>query len=74
MCARKLAENFGIFHIQFDEFLQEKMLLKAERKFGPEFEDDSEEEQVVKQELEELAAQANVKIEEDTTKKQVTKS
>jgi adenylate kinase family enzyme len=73
VCARKLAENFGIFHIQFDEFLQEKMLLKAERKFGPEFEDDSEEEQLVKQELEELAAQANVKIEEDTTKKQVIK-
>ncbi|XP_031204282.1 adenylate kinase 9 isoform X3 [Mastomys coucha] len=73
VCARKLAENFGIFHIQFDEFLQEKMLLKAERKFGPEFEDDSEEEQVMKQELEELAAQANVKIEEDTTKKQLPK-
>lgn len=50
------------------------MLLKAERKFGPDFEDDSEEEQATKQELEELAAQANVKIEEDTTKKQVRKS
>ncbi|GAB1295055.1 Nucleoside-diphosphate kinase [Apodemus speciosus] len=71
VCARKLAENFGIFHIQFEEFLQEKMLLKAERKFGPEFEDDSEEEQAAKQELEELASQANVKIEEDTTKKQL---
>lgn len=67
-----LAENFGVFHIQFDEFLQEKMLLKAERKFGPEFEDDSEEEQATKQELEELAVQANVKIEEESTKKQVT--
>lgn len=71
-CARTLAENFGVFHIQFDEFLQEKMLLKAERKFGPEFEDDSEEEQATKQELEELAVQANVKIEEESTKKQVT--
>ncbi|XP_075801076.1 adenylate kinase 9 [Microtus pennsylvanicus] len=70
-CARTLAENFGVFHIQFDEFLQEKMLLKAERKFGPEFEDDSEEEQATKQELEELAVQANVKIEEETTKKQL---
>ncbi|KAH0508523.1 Adenylate kinase 9 [Microtus ochrogaster] len=70
-CARTLAENFGIFHIQFDEFLQEKMLLKAERKFGPEFEDDSEEEQATKQELEELAVQANVKIEEESTKKQL---
>nr|XP_048280947.1 adenylate kinase 9 isoform X4 [Myodes glareolus] len=70
-CARTLAENFGVFHIQFDEFLQEKMLLKAERKFGPEFEDDSEEEQATKQELEELAVQANVKIEEESPKKQL---
>ncbi|XP_048210476.1 adenylate kinase 9 [Perognathus longimembris pacificus] len=68
--ARYLAKKFGIFHIQFDEFLQEKMLLKTERKFGPEFEEDSEEEQVTKQELEELAIQANVKLEEETTKKQ----
>lgn len=71
-CARKLAENFGVFHIQFDEFLQEKLLLKAERKFGPEFEDDSEDEQAAKQELEELAVQANVKIEEESTKKPVS--
>ncbi|KAM4866420.1 adenylate kinase 9 isoform 2-T5 [Thomomys bottae] len=68
--ARYLAKTFGVFHIQFDEFLQEKMLLKTERKFGPEFEDDSEEEQTAKQELEELAVQANVKLEEETTKKQ----
>ncbi|KAL1770118.1 adenylate kinase 9, partial [Sigmodon hispidus] len=71
LSARKLAESFGVFHIQFDEFLQEKMLLKAERKFGPEFEEDSEEEQATKQELEELAVQANVKIEEESTKKQL---
>nr|XP_042117957.1 adenylate kinase 9 isoform X2 [Peromyscus maniculatus bairdii] len=70
-CARKLAENFGVFHIQFDEFLQEKLLLKAERKFGPEFEEDSEDEQAAKQELEELAVQANVKIEEESTKKPI---
>lgn len=72
ICGRKLAESFGVFHIQFDEFLQEKMMLKAERKYGPEFEDDSEEEQATKQELEELAVQANVKIEEESIKKQVT--
>ncbi|XP_040614143.1 adenylate kinase 9 isoform X3 [Mesocricetus auratus] len=71
ICGRKLAENFGIFHIQFDEFLQEKMLLKAERKYGPEFEEDSEEEQAIKQELEELAIQANMKVEEESTKKQL---
>ncbi|EGV98853.1 Uncharacterized protein C6orf224 [Cricetulus griseus] len=71
ICGRKLAESFGVFHIQFDEFLQEKMMLKAERKYGPEFEDDSEEEQATKQELEELAVQANVKIEEESIKKQL---
>jgi adenylate/nucleoside-diphosphate kinase len=67
-----LAENFGIFHIQFEEVLQEKLLLKAEKKFGPEFEEDSDEEQVSKQDFEELAMQANVKIEEESTKKQVS--
>ncbi|XP_047415472.1 adenylate kinase 9 isoform X3 [Sciurus carolinensis] len=70
VCGRQLAEKFGIFHIQFDEVLQEKLLLKTERKFGPEYEEDSEEEQVTKQELEELAVQANVKIEDENAKKQ----
>ncbi|XP_060229270.1 adenylate kinase 9 [Meriones unguiculatus] len=71
LCGRKLAQNFSIFHIQFEEFLQEKLMLKAERKFGPEFEDDSEEEQAAKQEFEELAAQANMKIEEESAKRQL---
>ncbi|XP_037698195.1 adenylate kinase 9 isoform X2 [Choloepus didactylus] len=70
VCGRHLAENLGIFHIQFEEFLQEKLMLKIENKIGPEFDDDSEEEQSAKQELEELAIQANVKIEEEKTKKQ----
>ncbi|XP_023564433.1 adenylate kinase 9 [Octodon degus] len=70
VCGRKLAENFGIFHIQFEEVLQEKLLLKTGKKFGPEFEEDSEEEQAAKQELEELALQANIKLEEENTKKQ----
>nr|XP_040139122.1 adenylate kinase 9 isoform X1 [Ictidomys tridecemlineatus] len=70
VCGRQVAEKFGIFHIQFEEVLQEKLLLKAERKFGPEYEEDSDEEQVAKQELEELAAQANVKIEDENAKTQ----
>nr|XP_058163256.1 adenylate kinase 9 isoform X2 [Dasypus novemcinctus] len=70
VCGRHLAENLGIFHIQFEEFLQEKLKLKIEKKIGPEFDEDSEEEQSTKQELEELAIQANVKIEEENTKKQ----
>uniref|UniRef100_A0A8C9DUK7 Adenylate kinase 9 n=2 Tax=Prolemur simus TaxID=1328070 RepID=A0A8C9DUK7_PROSS len=69
-CGRQLAEKLGIFHIQFEEVLQEKLMLKTEKKIGPEFEEDSEEELAIKQELEELAIQANVKIEEENTKKQ----
>ncbi|XP_006157047.1 adenylate kinase 9 [Tupaia chinensis] len=71
VCARHLAEKLGIFHIQFEEVLQEKLLLKIEKRVGPELEEDSEEEQIAKQELEELAIQANVKIEEENTKKQL---
>nr|XP_012608625.1 adenylate kinase 9 isoform X2 [Microcebus murinus] len=69
-CGRPLAEKLGIFHIQFEEFLQEKIMLKTEKKVGPEFEEDLEEELAAKQELEELAIQANVKIEEENAKKQ----
>ncbi|XP_057593660.1 adenylate kinase 9 [Hippopotamus amphibius kiboko] len=69
VCGRQLAESLGIFHIQFEEFLQEKLMLKTEKKAGPEFEDDSEDEQFAKQELEELAVQANVTIEEKNAKK-----
>lgn len=46
-------------------------MLKTGKKFGPEFVEESEEEQAVKQELEELATQANIKLEEENTKKQV---
>ncbi|KAM6185184.1 adenylate kinase 9 [Rhynchocyon petersi] len=69
MCGSYLAENLGIFHIQFEEVLQEKLMLKTERKFGPEFEEDSEDEQAAKQEIKELATQANITIEEENTKK-----
>ncbi|XP_030879749.1 adenylate kinase 9 [Leptonychotes weddellii] len=69
ICGRQLAEKWGIFHIQFEEFLQEKLMLKTEKKIGTEFEEDSDEEQFTKQELEELAIQAKVKIEEENTRK-----
>lgn len=71
VCGRQLAEKLGIFHIQFEEFLQEKLMLKTEKKIGPGFEEDSEEEQLARQELEELASQANITIEEENTKKPV---
>uniref|UniRef100_G1MD71 Adenylate kinase 9 n=1 Tax=Ailuropoda melanoleuca TaxID=9646 RepID=G1MD71_AILME len=69
VCGRQLAEKWGIFHIQFEEFLQEKLMLKTKKKIGSEFEEVSDEERFTKQELEELAIQANVKIEEENTRK-----
>nr|KAF6340910.1 adenylate kinase 9 [Myotis myotis] len=69
ICGRQLAENLGIFHIQFEEFLQEKMMLKTEKKVGPEFEEEAEEEQLAKQELEELAIEANVTLEKEYANK-----
>ncbi|XP_035152379.3 adenylate kinase 9 isoform X3 [Callithrix jacchus] len=71
MCGRQLAEKLNIFHIQFEEVLQEKLLLKTEKKVGPEFEEDSEDEEAAKQELKEFAIQANVKLEEENTKKKL---
>ncbi|CAK6446699.1 unnamed protein product [Pipistrellus nathusii] len=65
VCGRQLAEKWGIFHIQFEEFLQEKMMLRIEKKVGPEFEEDAEEEQLAKQELEELAFEANITLEKE---------
>lgn len=46
-------------------------MLKTKKKIGSEFEEVSDEERFTKQELEELAIQANVKIEEENTRKPV---
>ncbi|KAG8522080.1 Adenylate kinase 9, partial [Galemys pyrenaicus] len=69
VCGRQLAEKLGIFHIQFEEFLQEKLMVKLEKKVGLEYEEESEEEQSAKEEIEELALQANVPIKDDNPKK-----
>ncbi|XP_036625172.1 adenylate kinase 9 isoform X1 [Trichosurus vulpecula] len=68
VCGRWLAEKFGIFHIQFEEFLQEKIMLKTERRVGPEYDEEVEEEAAEKQELEEIAAQANIILEKEKSK------
>ncbi|XP_074043428.1 adenylate kinase 9 isoform X2 [Macrotis lagotis] len=62
VCGRWLAEKFGIFHIQFEEFLQERIMVKTERRIGPEFDEEIEEEITERHELEEFATQANVKL------------
>ncbi|NXI45902.1 KAD9 kinase, partial [Galbula dea] len=42
-CARGIAAKLGIFHIQFEEYLQELILPKTKKKVGPHFEDELEE-------------------------------
>ncbi|KAG8444676.1 hypothetical protein GDO86_009735 [Hymenochirus boettgeri] len=37
ICARLMAEKLGIFHIQFQECLQEIMLSKLQKKIGPQY-------------------------------------
>ncbi|KAM4771030.1 adenylate kinase 9 [Rhinophrynus dorsalis] len=39
-CARWLADKLGIFHIQFQESLQEMMLSKLQKKVGPQYEEE----------------------------------
>ncbi|XP_068016605.1 adenylate kinase 9-like isoform X3 [Melanerpes formicivorus] len=41
-CARQVAEKLGIFHIQFEEYLQELILPKTKRKVGPSSEEEPE--------------------------------
>uniref|UniRef100_A0A6I8N3X1 Adenylate kinase 9 n=1 Tax=Ornithorhynchus anatinus TaxID=9258 RepID=A0A6I8N3X1_ORNAN len=72
VCGRWLAEKLGIFHIQFEEYLQEKIMAKTEKRVGPEFDEEAEEDLAAAQELEDIAARANFKIDDKTENKQVT--
>ncbi|KFQ26433.1 Adenylate kinase 9, partial [Merops nubicus] len=55
-CARQAADKLGIFHIQFEEYLQELILPKTKKKVGPgfnkELEDDDNKMPFLSQELE----------------------
>ncbi|XP_010281634.1 PREDICTED: adenylate kinase 9-like, partial [Phaethon lepturus] len=42
-CARQIADKLGIFHIQFEEYLQELILPKTKEKVGPDFDEEPEE-------------------------------
>ncbi|KAM9002916.1 adenylate kinase 9 [Sarcophilus harrisii] len=68
VCGRWLAEKFGIFHIQFEEFLQEKIMMKTERRVGPEYDEEIEEAAAEKQELEEITTQANMILDNEKSK------
>ncbi|XP_063152555.1 adenylate kinase 9 [Candoia aspera] len=43
VCARWLADKLNIFHIQFEELLQELVMLKTGKRVGPEEEEEEEE-------------------------------
>ncbi|NWX87701.1 KAD9 kinase, partial [Nothoprocta ornata] len=61
-CARWIADKIGIFHIQFDEYLQEIMIRKTKKKVGPDFDDEPEEDDIkiaaLSQELEDFSLTA----------------
>ena len=38
-----MAEKLGIFHIDFEERLQELIISKTKKRVGPDYEDDEEE-------------------------------
>ncbi|XP_074845222.1 adenylate kinase 9 [Carettochelys insculpta] len=46
ICGRWLADKLGIFHIQFEEFLQEMIMPKTEKRVGLEFDEEPEEDQI----------------------------
>ncbi|NWH78522.1 KAD9 kinase, partial [Piaya cayana] len=58
-CARQIADKLGIFHIQFEEYLQELILPKTKKKIGPHFDEEPEEDEnkmpILSQELEDLS-------------------
>nr|XP_034965151.1 adenylate kinase 9 isoform X3 [Zootoca vivipara] len=52
VCARWLADKLGIFHIQFEERLQELIMIKTGKRVGPEEEEEEEEEAVMQEMVE----------------------
>ena len=42
---RQLANNLGLFHIQFRERLQELIIAKTKKKVGPEYEQEQKEDE-----------------------------
>lgn len=45
-CGRWLADKLGIFHIQFEEHLQEMIMPKTQKRVGLEFDEEPEEDQI----------------------------
>ncbi|XP_068273051.1 adenylate kinase 9 [Nyctibius grandis] len=72
-CARQIANKLGIFHIQFEEYLQELILPKTKEKVGAHFDDELEDDnkmRILSQELEE-SSQTMAKTETEKSKQEV---
>ncbi|NXQ91185.1 KAD9 kinase, partial [Nyctibius grandis] len=72
-CARQIANKLGIFHIQFEEYLQELILPKTKEKVGAHFDDELEDDnkmRILSQELED-SSQTMAKTETEKSKQEV---
>uniref|UniRef100_A0A8C0EWQ7 Adenylate kinase 9 n=1 Tax=Bubo bubo TaxID=30461 RepID=A0A8C0EWQ7_BUBBB len=72
-CARQIADKLGIFHIQFEEYLQELILPKTKVKVGPHFDEEPEDYSkipILSQELEDIS-QTMTKTETEKSKQEV---
>ncbi|NXC10013.1 KAD9 kinase, partial [Orthonyx spaldingii] len=69
-CARQIADKLGIFHIQFEEYLQELILPKTKKKVGPSFDEDHEDDNKIAEELEDFS-QTMTKTETEKSKEDV---
>ncbi|XP_053828617.1 adenylate kinase 9 isoform X1 [Vidua macroura] len=69
-CAREITDKLGIFHIQFEEYLQELILPKTKRKVGPSSDEDHEDDNKIPEELEDFS-QTITKTETEKTKQEV---
>lgn len=66
-CAREITDKLGIFHIQFEEYLQELILPKTKRKIWPSSDGDHEDDNKIPEELEDFS-QTITKTETEKTK------
>ncbi|KAL2306581.1 hypothetical protein Nmel_004510 [Mimus melanotis] len=69
-CARQIADKLGIFHIQFEEYLQELILPKTKRKVGPSLDEDHEDDYEIPEELVDFSQTTN-KTEKEKTKQEM---
>ncbi|NXW56644.1 KAD9 kinase, partial [Eurystomus gularis] len=73
-CARQVADKLGIFHIQFEEYLQELILPKTKKKVGPHVNEEPDDYDnkmpILSQELEDFS-QTMTKTETEKSKQEV---